>query len=80
MSLLNRLRSYRIKSRDSHFAWITLLASTSIAVCSVGFNNVYSICFNAFLEKYGESRQKTGELILGRWVEMNWPFILPIKK
>ena len=60
MAVITRLCHTKAKSRDSPLSWIALLASTLIAVCSVGFINIFSICFNALLKKFGESKEKTG--------------------
>ena len=60
MAVIARLLHAKATSKDSLLSWIALLASTFIAVCSVGFIYIFSICFNALLDKFGESKGKTG--------------------
>ena len=57
---VKRLWHMKATSKDSLLSCIALLAATLIAACSVGFINIFSICYNALLVKFGESKEKTG--------------------
>jgi len=54
-----RLWHIKATSKDSLLSCIALFAATLIAACSVGFINIFSICYNALLVKFGESKEKT---------------------
>ena len=60
MVFVTKLWRVKAKSKDSVQSWIALLAATMTAMCSVGFINIFSICYNALLVKFGESKEKTG--------------------
>ena len=57
---MTRLCRLKVTSRDSPLSCIALLAATLVATCSVGFISIFSVFYNALLEKYGESKEKTG--------------------
>ncbi|XP_065066611.1 monocarboxylate transporter 10-like isoform X3 [Rhopilema esculentum] len=49
----------RIDHRDGILSWLTLLASVFITACSCGFLNIFGICYNYFLERFDNSKEKT---------------------
>ena len=55
-----RLCRMKVTAKDSPLSCIALLAAALVAACSVGFMSIFSVFYNALLEKYGESKEKTG--------------------
>ena len=60
MSIVSSFQGLRIPSRDSKLSWLSVAASVLSLLCSLGFFHGFGILYNAFLEEYNESKEKTG--------------------
>ena len=63
MTILTTVLRLRIGSRDSKLSWLTTVASMLVLLCSLGFLHGFGILYNAFLEEYQESKEKTGKSV-----------------
>ena len=61
MTIVSYVQGLRITSRDSKLSWLTVAASVLSLLCSFGFLQGFGILFNAFLDQYQDSKEKTGK-------------------